>query len=66
MTKLKLLDKNTSRSTAWMLFCFMIFKGIKVCEKKINKAGCGSLIQYADQINKYGKEWLKSPGFIYR
>jgi hypothetical protein len=66
MTKLKLLDRKHLMIDCIDAFLLYDISGDKGLRKLFNKAGCGSLMQYADQINKFGKESLKSPDFIYR
>ncbi len=66
MTKLKLLDRKHLMIDCMDAFLLYDISGDKGLRKLFNKAGCGSLMQYADQINKFGKESLKSPDFIYR
>ncbi|MGB3063127.1 hypothetical protein [Sphingobacterium thalpophilum] len=66
MTNLKLLDRKHLMIDCMDAFLLYDIAGDKGLRKLFNKAGCGSLMKYADQINKHGKESLKSPDFIYR
>lgn len=66
LTHLQIADKKylmIDLMDAFLTYDIASDKGLR---KLFNKAGCGSLLNYADVINKYGDNPLKNPDFIYR
>lgn len=65
LTQLEVLDKKYLMLDRMDAFLTYDISGSEELRSLFVKAGCGSILDYADELNKYDDQ-LKSPEFIYR
>jgi len=66
LTKLQIEDKKYLMIDRMDAFLIYDIAGDNALQKLFTKAGCGSLLQYAEVLNKAGGNPLKNPDFIYQ